>query len=184
MIIPIWTDVDGKDWEECLSDLNLIDLLIEAYAKQLKNDVFQYLQDQGHQPVPVMPQRMSADVAQFIGNNEILAEAIKVCKEKIKIQNEKDACEAWARHEAWIDGPYKKNCQKARNLGIQARKDGLPRICNITDDPELCHNGTIFRCYADAWCSGWDGFTIPKEFLQVEQNLAKLPTRPMTEEDF
>jgi hypothetical protein len=178
MIIPIWTDVDGKDWEECLSDLNL-----EIYAKQLKDDVFQYLQDQGHHPVPVMPGRRSADITQFVGTNAILAEAINACKEKIKQEHAKRLQKGCADFEAFLDGPYKENWHKAYDLGVQARKDGLPKVCNITD-PKLCHNGNAFKPYESAWNQGWDGYTIPEIFSRIEQNLAKLPTRPMTLEDF
>lgn len=183
MIIPIWTDIDGKDWERCVSDLTFIPEQIEIYAKELQDSVMQYLRDQGHQPIHWSDIPPSSPPTQFTGTNAILTEAINACKEKIKQKQYQSRLEAYQDFQAFLDGPYKENCQKAYDLGVQARKAGLPKVCDVTDDPKLCHNGKMLKEYERAWRAGWDGYKVPQEFVQMEQILQNIPTRPMTEED-
>jgi len=89
--------------------------------------------------------------------------------------------DAFTRFETEI---YPKLWYEAYNLGVEARKNGLPRVCNLKDDIFAFDGESgriVFKVYKSAWEQGWDGWKIPEEFLQVEKTLNQMPLRPMKE---
>lgn len=71
----------------------------------------------------------------------------------------------------------------AYDAGVEAREQGLPRICNLNDKHFITPGGNILKVYRSAWEQGWDNYKIPDEFRQVESVLNNMPTRPCTVED-
>lgn len=70
----------------------------------------------------------------------------------------------------------------ANDAGKEARKQGLPRVCNLKDSP-FCHNGNILKVYKSAWEQGYDDWEIPAVFKQMEAAVNQMPLRPMEEKD-
>ena len=44
----------------------------------------------------------------------------------------------------------------AFNLGIQAKKEGYPKVCNLQDSRFITPSGKILKVYESAWKQGWD----------------------------
>jgi hypothetical protein len=84
--------------------------------------------------------------------------------------------------EKWEREVYPRLWHLAYDVGVKARADGLPRVCNLEGSPH-CHNGNVLKVYKSAWEQGWDGYKIPAEFAQMEATLNQMPLRKMTEED-
>lgn len=85
-------------------------------------------------------------------------------------------------YEKWERETYPRLWRSAYQLGEEARKNNLPRTCNL-DGAEHCHNGVPLKPYRSAWEQGWDAYQMPAEFTQVEAALKQMPLRPLRSED-
>lgn len=85
-------------------------------------------------------------------------------------------------YEEWERDVYPKMWAEAYEAGKKAKEDGLPRTCNLTDS-NFCHDGNPLRVWRQVWEQGWDGWSIPAEFKQVEEALKDLPARSFTTDD-
>lgn len=45
----------------------------------------------------------------------------------------------------------------AYDAGVEAKNEGLPRICNLKESPFVTPSGNILIVYKSAWEQGWDG---------------------------
>lgn len=77
---------------------------------------------------------------------------------------------------------YPKLWHLAYDAGVEARENGLPRICNLEGSPH-CHNGKALKPYKSAWEQGWDNWKIPEIFTQMETSLDQMPLRPCETRD-
>lgn len=82
----------------------------------------------------------------------------------------------------FINEIYPRIWHQAYDLGEEARKQGLPCVCNLQGSP-FCHKDTVLKVYRSAWEQGWRADEIPEVFRQMEEVLKQMPTRPMTEAD-
>lgn len=78
---------------------------------------------------------------------------------------------------------YPRIWHAAYDAGVEARKQGLPRTCNLQESPFCLPSGNVLKVYRSAWEQGWDGYSIPNEFKHVEAVLNNMPLRPFTHED-
>jgi len=77
---------------------------------------------------------------------------------------------------------YPRLWQLAYDAGTKARDEGLPRECNLKNHPHV-HKGKALKVYKSAWEQGWDKYTIPEEFRQMEALLNQMPLRPLNSDD-
>lgn len=76
----------------------------------------------------------------------------------------------------WETEVYPQMHAEATAAGKQAREEGLPRECNLID-PEFIHNGEPLRLWKKIWEQGYDGWSIPPIFQQMERVLNKMPMK-------
>jgi hypothetical protein len=81
----------------------------------------------------------------------------------------------------WETETYPRIWREAYALGSAAQEQGLPRVCNLTD--RKFGPGYALKPYKSAWEQGWDHYSIPAVFGQMEAVLNSLPTRPMESTD-
>lgn len=70
---------------------------------------------------------------------------------------------------------------KALAAGRQAKHDGLPRTCNLTD-PKFIHNSKPLKLWQKIWEQGYDGWTDPTKafpFSKMENIVNQMPTGPI-----
>ena len=48
------------------------------------------------------------------------------------------------------------------DIGVDARKRGLPRTCTLRGLPFCTPSGNILKVYLSAWEQGWDSYRIPE----------------------
>ena len=82
----------------------------------------------------------------------------------------------------WEAEVYPKIWAEAYEKGEEARKDGLPRECNL--DEQFRHKGKVLSVWENVWEQGYDGRKAPSEFRQVEEALKQMPVRPLEPDDF
>jgi hypothetical protein len=80
----------------------------------------------------------------------------------------------------WETEIYPKIWREAYDLGVAAFKAGLPRVCNLGESFRT-PSGSILKVYKSAWEQGWDGYSIPGIFGQMEAVLKDMPLRPLEE---
>lgn len=78
---------------------------------------------------------------------------------------------------------YPRIWRSAYAAGVEARTQGLPRLCNMKDSTFCTPSGEVLKPYKSAWEQGWDGYKIPEEFQHVENVLKAMPLHQCTEED-
>jgi hypothetical protein len=84
--------------------------------------------------------------------------------------------------ERFMTETYPRLWHLAYDAGVEARKNGLPRNCNLKGN-DHCHNDSVLKVYKSAWEQGWDGYTIPAIFAQIEAKLNQMPLHPATAKD-
>lgn len=77
--------------------------------------------------------------------------------------------------EHFLSEVYPKIWHKAYDAGEKARKEGLPRVCNLGEG-FVTPGDNILKVYKSAWEQGWDGYKIPEIFGRMEKILDELPT--------
>ena len=78
----------------------------------------------------------------------------------------------------WENEVYPKMHAEAYAVGSEARKQDLPRQCNL-EDPKFLHKGKPLKPWLSAWNQGYDGWSIPPVFRQMEELLNEMPTRSL-----
>jgi hypothetical protein len=61
--------------------------------------------------------------------------------------------DSWTKFETET---YPRIWHLAYNLGAKAKKQALPRICNLKEEPFITPSGDILKVYRSAWEQGWD----------------------------
>jgi hypothetical protein len=51
---------------------------------------------------------------------------------------------------------YPRIMQSAYAFGVEAKRQRLPRICNLQGSPFCSQSGHILKVYLSAWEQGWD----------------------------
>lgn len=70
---------------------------------------------------------------------------------------------------------YPHNWKLAYDAGVEARKQGFSRICNLRESIFYTPSGKILKVYLSAWEQGWDGYKIPEIFKQMETVINSMP---------
>ena len=83
----------------------------------------------------------------------------------------------------FFEEEYPRIWKIAYEAGKEARKNGLPRICNLTGSIH-CHNGNVLKPYKSAWEQGWDLYKIPLIFKKIEDSLKELPLHPFSDREY
>jgi hypothetical protein len=61
------------------------------------------------------------------------------------------------RFEEWLLNDYPIIWHEAYNIGFNAKKLGLSRVCNLSEhDEKFCHNGIPMKVWQSAWEQGYD----------------------------
>lgn len=58
----------------------------------------------------------------------------------------------------FVEEIYPRICAEAYKLGVKAKNDGLPRICNLCSEPYITPSGNVLKVYKEVWESGWDNW--------------------------
>jgi hypothetical protein len=74
--------------------------------------------------------------------------------------------------EKWLATDYKENWHWAYDAGVKAREQGKPRICDLHTKLFITPGNEILKVYKSAWEQGWDGWTIPACFTEMEKLLS------------
>lgn len=75
------------------------------------------------------------------------ADYIKSCENDLEGQ----------QFEEWLEKDYPRMWHEANNIGINAKKSGLSRTCNLSEhDDKFCHNGISMKLLRSAWEQDYD----------------------------
>lgn len=66
---------------------------------------------------------------------------------------------------------YPQIWHSAYEMGVNARKQGMPRVCTLQGSPFCTPSGNVLKVYLSAWEQGWDEYEMPEEFVNVESVL-------------
>mgnify|MGYP003404934491 CR=1 FL=1 len=59
--------------------------------------------------------------------------------------------------EEWLEKDYPIIWHEAYDIGVNAKKSGLSRMCNLSEyDKKFCHNGNALKVWQSAWEQGYD----------------------------